>query len=195
MPTFKSGAFAQQCFSSHPLSLAFKALTLITPAGQTELARPGALFNLRDGINQPVEKPSTSDPPTISPARPGSAETEPFSPAPAATPSLLPDVPVLGPQPESAGTDTAPVYRVVVTCNACDMRHRFAIQTLTSRLGQREERDIEAISQLSSCATAHCLDLRVSSMDVINDSVGLRCGECHRAYHLGVSAIETYQKQ
>ena len=28
MPTFKSGAFAQQCFSSHPLSLSFKALLL-----------------------------------------------------------------------------------------------------------------------------------------------------------------------
>ena len=27
MPTFKSGAFAQQCFSVHPLSLSFKALT------------------------------------------------------------------------------------------------------------------------------------------------------------------------
>ncbi len=26
MPTFKSGAFAQQCFSAHPLSLNFKAL-------------------------------------------------------------------------------------------------------------------------------------------------------------------------
>lgn len=28
MPTFKSGAFAQQCFSAHPLSLSFKALLL-----------------------------------------------------------------------------------------------------------------------------------------------------------------------
>ena len=27
MPTFKSGAFAQQCFSAHPLSLSFKSLT------------------------------------------------------------------------------------------------------------------------------------------------------------------------
>src|SRR5437016_5044406 len=172
MPTFKSGAFAQQCFSSHPHSLTFKALTLIAPAGQTELARPGTLC---DVINQPVEKPSTSDPPTISPSHPESAKTD-----------SLP----LG----AAGTGSIPIYRVVVTCNACDMRHRFAIQTLTSRLGQREERDTEAISQLSSCATAHCLDLRVSSMDVINDSVGFRCGECDRAYHLGVSAIETYQK-
>ena len=136
MPTFKSGAFAQQCFSSHPHSLTFKALTLITPVAGS----------------------------------------------------------VLGPQPSSAETGSFPVYRVVVTCNACDMRHRFVIQKLTARLGQREERDTEAMSQLSCCATTHCLDLRVSSMDVINDSVGLRCGECDRAYHLGVSAMETYQR-
>jgi hypothetical protein len=191
MPTFKSGAFAQQCFSSHPHSLTFKSLTAFSPA--ITPAHPGV---------------------AITPASPEPAETGSFSrgtaPLPLA-PSLPPDgyltPPAPGPprgavrpvgrvpdQHLDSGIDTAPVYRVVVTCNACDMRHRFAIQTLTSRLGQREERDTEAISQLSSCATAHCLDLRVSSMDVINDSVGLRCGECHRAYHLGVSAIETYQK-
>ena len=117
-----------------------------------------------------------------------------------------PDAPkrVPSPWPEAAKTDSLPrgaaetgslpIYRVLVTCNACDMRHRFVIQTLTARLGQREERDTEAMSQLSCCATAHCLDLRVSSMDVINDSVGIRCGECDRAYQLGVSAMETYQK-
>jgi len=169
MPTFKSGAFAQQCFSSHPNSLTFKALTCISPA-----------------ITPAHPSPAETGSLPITPARPGSAETEPFPPTPAAGS-------VVNRQSESAGTDTA-VYRMVVSCNACGMRHRFVIQTLTARLGQREERDTEATSQLSCCATAHCLDLRVSSMDVINDSVGLRCGECNRAYHLGVSAMETYQK-
>jgi RNase P subunit RPR2 len=28
MPTFKSGAFVQQCFAAHPRSLSFKAVTL-----------------------------------------------------------------------------------------------------------------------------------------------------------------------
>ena len=163
MPTFKSGAFAQQCFSSHPHFLTFKALTLITPAG----------------------------PPTISPSHPESG-ISPTLPKPAETgfPSRRTDSLPQG----TAETGSLPIYRVVVTCNACDMRHRFVIQKLTARLGQREERDTEAMSQLSCCATAHCLDLRVSSMDVINDSVGIRCGECDRAYQLGVSAMETYQK-
>lgn len=151
MPTFKSGAFAQQCFSSHPHSLTFKALTLITPAAGSVVG-----------------------------PQPGSTGTDTLPIAPA--------------HPSPAETGSIPIYRVVVTCNACAMRHRFVIQTLTARLGQREERDTQAMSQLSCCATAHCLDLRVSSMDVINDSIGLRCGECNRAYHLGVSAMETYQK-
>jgi hypothetical protein len=173
MPTFKSGAFAQQCFSSHPNSLAFKALTAFSPA-----------------ITPTHPSPAETGSLPIAPAHPESAKTDSLPIAPARPESAKTDSLPLG----AAETDTAPVYRVVVTCNACDMRHRFAIQTLTSRLGQREERDTEAISQLSRCATTHCLDLRVSSMDVINDSVGLRCGECHRAYHLGVSVIETYQK-
>ena len=156
MPTFKSGAFAQQCYSSHPHSLTFKALTCITPSSPDAYLTHPAPGPPRGAV-RPVGR--------------------------------VPDQ-----HPGSAGTGTIHIYRVVVTCNACDMRHRFVIQTLTSRLGQREECDTEAMSQLSRCATGHCLDLRVSSMDVINDSVGLRCGECHRAYHLGVSAIETYQK-
>jgi len=168
MPTFKSGAFAQQCFSSHPHSLTFKALTLITPAGAPTIS------------------------PAIAPAHPPDAyltHPTPCPPTGAVRPvERVPD------HSDSTGRETVSVYTVVLVCNACDMRHRFVIQTLRARLGQREERDTQAISHLSCCATAHCLDLRVSSMDVINDSVGLRCGECDRAYHLGVSAIETYQK-
>jgi RNase P subunit RPR2 len=161
MPTFKSGAFAQQCFSSHPHSLTFKAFTLITAAITPSLSPD-------DYLTHPAPGPPRGAVPPVGR--------------------------VPGPRPESAKTDTVPVYRVVVTCNACDMRHRFVIQTLTARLGQREENDTEAMSQLSCCATAHHVDLRVSSMDVINDSVGLRCGECDRAYRLSVSAMETYQK-
>ena len=178
MPTFKSGAFAQQCFSSHPHSLTFKALTLITPAGPPTIS------------------------PAITPAHPPDAPKRVPSPWPeSAKTDSLPlgaadtgSLPITPARPSPAETGSVPMYRVVMTCNACDMRHRFVIQTLAARLGQREERDTQAISQLSCCATAHCLDLRISSMDVINDSVGLRCGECDRAYHLGVSAMETYQK-
>jgi hypothetical protein len=128
MPTFRSGAFAQQCYSSHPGSLKLKAFSNVAP-------------------------------PSAEPAKGGEG-----------------------------------VYRVVVTCDACNMRHRFAIGRLTSRLGQEEETETDATSQLSGCAAEHPGDLRVTSMDVVNDSVKLRCGGCHRMYQIVVSAVETYQR-
>ena len=128
MPTFRSGAFAQQCFSSHPGSLKFKAFTIVTP-----------------------------------------------------TP----------PEP-AKGSDGQ--HRVVLTCDACNMRHRFAIERLTSRFGQQEETETDARSQLSGCAAEHSADLRVSSIDVTNDLVKIRCGVCHRIYQIIPSAVETYQR-
>ena len=144
MPTIKSGAFAQQCYSSHPLSLTVKTLILFTP---------------------PVA-------PTIPPARPGAAETAP-----------LPDT-----------TGAVSLYRLVVSCDNCAMRHRFVIDTLTSRFGQDESGEAPAMSQLSRCVAEHPAGLRVSGMDVVGDSVRLMCGECRRTYDLAVSTVETYQK-
>lgn len=114
MPTFKSGAFAQQCFSVHPLSLSFKALT--------------------------------------------------------------------------------PPGRVVVECINCHMRHRFTARALTARSAGEGDHEREAADDLGNCAAAHPGDLRVSTVDVMIDSVKLRCGACRRTYSITVSAFETYRK-
>ena len=132
MPTFKSRAFAQQCYSSHPLSLTVKTLILFTPAAETA--------------------------------------------------------------PLPGGTGAVSLYRLVVSCDNCGMRHRFVIETLTSRLGQEESLDPKAMSQLSRCVAEHPADLRVSNMDVVNDSVRLMCRDCRRTYDLVASTVETYQK-
>lgn len=114
MPTFKSGAFVQQCFASHPLSLSFQALA-------------------------------------------------------------LPD-------------------RVVVMCTSCDMRHRFLVRTLTTRTDEEGSREREAKDDLAQCVAAHPAALRVSTVDVVRDSVRLRCSACSRTYKLSVSAFEAYRK-
>jgi len=114
MPTYKSGAFVQQCFVSHPLSLSFKALT-------------------------------------------------------------VPD-------------------RVVVLCTSCDMRHRFTVRTLTTRADEEGSPEREAKDDLAKCVAAHPADLRVSTVDVVHDSVKLRCGACSRTYKITVAAFETYRK-
>jgi hypothetical protein len=167
MPTFKSGAFAQQCYSSHPLSLTVKTLIAFTPA------HPGAAGT----APLPVAPASA---PTLPPPRPDAALSR--GPTPAET----------APLPE--GTGAVSLYRLVVSCDNCGMRHRFVIETLTSRLGQEKSIDPKAMSQLSGCVAEHPADLRVSNMDVVNDSVRLMCGDCRRTYDLVVSTMETYQK-
>jgi hypothetical protein len=114
MPTFKSGAFVQQCFASHPQSLHFQALA-------------------------------------------------------------LPD-------------------RVVVLCTSCDLRHRFHLRTLTTSAEGEGNPEREAKDDLARCVAAHPSVLRVSSVDVVLDSVKLRCGACSRTYRLTVSAFESYRK-
>src|SRR5205823_10824759 len=95
MPTFKSGAFAQQCFSSHPHSLTFKALTLITPVTTPSLPpdAPGRVLGPQPPPAKTAPFPLASAGPgsAISPACPEPAETgsfshgtEPFPPTPPA---------------------------------------------------------------------------------------------------------------
>ena len=114
MATFKSGAFAQQCFSAHPLSLSFKTL--------------------------------------------------------------------------------APPDRVVVECTNCHMRHRFTTRSLTTRTAEVGGPEREATVDLGACAAEHPGELRVSVIDVMTDSVKLRCGACRKAYSISVSVFETYRK-
>ena len=114
MATFKSGAFIQQCFVSHPQALSFKALT-------------------------------------------------------------LPD-------------------RVVVQCTNCALRHRVIVQTIMTRADKEGSPEREAKDDLGKCVAAHPVDLRVRTVDVMHDSVKLRCGACSRTYKIIVSAFETYRK-
>jgi hypothetical protein len=114
MPTIKSGAFVQQCFASHPLSLSFKILTLPN--------------------------------------------------------------------------------RVAVACTNCHMRHRLTVRALTVRPAEANDPERDATDGLAQCGATHPAELRVSGVDVVNDAVKFRCGECRRTYHLDVAAFETYQK-
>jgi len=111
---------------------------------------------------------------------------------------FTPTVPPIG--SSAAETASLPMeapslYRLVVSCDNCAMRHRFTIDTLTSRFGQDDSAEASAMTQLSQCVVEHPSGLRVSGMDVVRDSVRLMCGECRRTYDLSVATVETYQKQ
>ncbi len=128
MPVFKSGAFAQQCFSSHPLCLSLKKM----------------------------------DPAWI-----------------------------------------------VISCSSCNILHRFRVRSFTVQepalravppAGEtaggtaRESGERTADDLLQECSTAHQPAVGVATMDVLQDSVGLRCADCHRAYALAVDEFETFQR-
>ncbi len=118
-PTFRSGAFIQQCFASHRLCLSLKKLAL----------------------------------------------------------------------PE----------KILLACASCNMLHRLTVRTLTARkpvsLSAAEEvHGGEAAGHLLGCAAAHQAALGVRDVDVVRDSVGLRCAECRRTYDLEVAAFETHQR-
>ena len=44
---------------------------------------------------------------------------------------------------------------------------------------------------LESCLRAHPVSVTIRELDVIRDTVGLRCGECRRMFDLQVSAFES----
>lgn len=127
-PVFKSGAFAQQCFSSHPLCLSLKTLEL----------------------------------------------------------------------PE----------KVTIACSSCNLIHRLTVRSFTvhqpalrplpdERPEDRPGLDAAerpATDLLLECTAAHQPALGIWAMDVLQDSVGLRCADCHRSYDLDVSAFETIQR-
>ncbi len=112
MPTIKSGAFVQQCFSSHPLSLNLKTVT--------------------------------------------------------------------------------PPDRVVMACANCDMRHRLTWRSVITPSGEGTR---EGADDFGKCVIAHPAEVRISMVDVMNDAVKVRCGECRRTYTFDVSAFETYRKE
>ena len=127
MPVFKSGAFFQQCFSVHPLSLSLKLVGL----------------------------------------------------------------------PETVG----------VYCVNCRMRHRMTVgRPLPSGLGSPphdapvaglgegpNERSPEGMEDLHACFQIHPEDIRLTSVDVEQDLVQLRCRPCHRMFTLSVRLFETHQ--
>jgi len=51
-----------------------------------------------------------------------------------------------------------------------------------------------ARESLEDCLRAHPVSVTIRELDVIRDTVGLRCGECRRIFDMQVSAFESHQK-
>jgi len=113
MSVFKSGAFLQQCFSVHPLSLFLK---LVTP-------------------------------------------------------------------PELVG----------IVCTNCRMKHRLTIRQTGSQQLKKPDMADDRLGSLQHCSQTHPEDVRISLVDVVNDSVEFRCRPCRRTIRLTIGIFETHQ--
>ena len=113
MNVIKSGAFLQQCFSVHPLSLSLK---LVTP-------------------------------------------------------------------PELIG----------VVCTNCRMKHRMTLRQVADPATQQFDSPTDGLETLATCAQTHPKDVRISLVDVVHDSVELRCRSCGRTHLLTIGQFETQQ--
>jgi len=113
MSVFKTGAFLQQCFSVHPLTL---SLRLVTP-------------------------------------------------------------------PELVG----------IVCTNCRMKHRLTIRQVGVPESEKAGMDDKGILSFLNCSQMHPEDVRISMVDVVKDSVELRCRPCRRTYLLDIGMFETQQ--
>ena len=113
MNVIKSGAFLQQCFSVHPLSLSLK---LVTP-------------------------------------------------------------------PELIG----------VVCTNCRMKHRLTLRQMADPATQQSDSPPDGLEALATCAQTHPEDVRISLVDVVNDTVEFRCRPCRRTHLLTIGQFETQQ--
>lgn len=115
---FKSGAFIQQCFATHPLCLGFKKFT---------------------------------------------------------SPDLM-----------------------VLQCSSCRFRHGVRVRGMTSRpsasinVPAQQPAEDRAEEHLAHCANEHPTALRVSGLEVTEDALDLRCGECRRTFAVEAAAFETH---
>jgi len=90
---------------------------------------------------------------------------------------------------------------VVMTCSSCRMVHRLTTGTIT-RLESTGElpkpesarMQTDALAALKTCMETHAPALSLREMDVFQDAVWVRCGECRAQYDLTVSQFETHQK-
>lgn len=92
--------------------------------------------------------------------------------------------------------------RLVVACTSCRMMHHMAADRVLARVAavplDGDTTSAKAIPTakelLDACLRTHPVSVTIRELDVIRDSVGLRCAECRRIFDLQVSVFESHQK-
>jgi hypothetical protein len=92
--------------------------------------------------------------------------------------------------------------RLIIACTSCRMMHQMVSDQVVARVAAVPvDGDLSgakglptAKELLAACLEAHPVSVTIRELDVIRDSVGLRCAECRRIFDLQVSVFESHQK-
>jgi len=92
--------------------------------------------------------------------------------------------------------------RLIIACTSCRMMHQMVSGQVVARVAAVPvDGDLSgakglptAKELLAACLDAHPVSVTIRELDVIRDSVGLRCAECRRIFDLQVSVFESHQK-
>jgi Ethanolamine utilization protein EutJ (predicted chaperonin) len=92
--------------------------------------------------------------------------------------------------------------KLVFTCSSCRMAHHVMINSIVARVSivmdapdspVRTTGD-EAPLVLDHCIVEHAGAVSIREMNVLHDTMGLRCAQCRRVFDLRIASCETRQK-
>jgi Ethanolamine utilization protein EutJ (predicted chaperonin) len=92
--------------------------------------------------------------------------------------------------------------KLVFTCSSCRMAHHVSVNHVVARVSivmdapddpvQPARDDPAAV--LDRCIVEHAGAVTIRELDVLQDSMGLRCGQCRRVFDLRIASCESRQK-
>lgn len=92
--------------------------------------------------------------------------------------------------------------KLVFTCSSCRMAHHVTVDHVAARVAivldapndpVRPTLD-EGAAALNQCIVEHAGAVSIRELDVLRESMGMRCAQCRRIFDLHIAACETRQK-
>jgi hypothetical protein len=92
--------------------------------------------------------------------------------------------------------------KLVFTCSSCRMAHHINVKQVIARVSivmdapgdPVQSAPDEPAKVLDHCIVEHAGAVSIREMDVLEDLMGLRCGQCRRVFDLQIESCETRQK-
>lgn len=93
--------------------------------------------------------------------------------------------------------------RLILSCTNCKLAHRLTLQDIAARgpampseSGTPVQPPAPAVpsAHLAACVANHAPALSVRALDVVRETISLRCADCRWFYECSIPTVETHQK-